>query len=140
MNCGECTVCCTLSVVTEINKKAWELCTHCINNGCEIYGKHPKECKDFRCAYLQGSNNINLRPDKCGVMFIKRSNRIFSGILVLDTLVTNTAKAQIASFKQQGYSVIMLKQGERPHIELAEGHIKRDIYIEYLNLLKNGNI
>jgi len=40
MECGDCTACCTLSVVEVLNKKAGEHCFHCINNGCDIYGKH----------------------------------------------------------------------------------------------------
>ena len=140
MECGECTVCCTLSVVSELNKKAGEHCFNCINNGCSIYEKRPQVCKDFECAYLQGGNNIELRPDKCGVMFFKKSERIFCGTLVPDVPVTDLAKRQIASFKEQGYSVVMLKLGEEPHIELAEGHDGNQIYKEYINLLINGNL
>ena len=138
--CGDCTACCTLSVVPEINKRAWEKCTHCVNNGCSIYEKRPQLCKDFECAYLQGGKDIKFRPDKCGVMFVKRSERIFSGILVPDTPISDTAKRQISSFKEQGYSVVMLKRGEKPHIELAENHNKEKVYNEYLNILKNGNV
>ena len=63
MECGECTVCCILSVVSELNKKAGEQCINCVNNGCKIYGKHPQVCKDFECAYFQGGSDIELRPD-----------------------------------------------------------------------------
>ena len=141
MDCGECTVCCTLSVVSELNKKAGEHCFNCIDNGCSIYGKHPQVCKDFECAYLQGGNNIELRPDKCGVMFFKKNERIFCGTLIPDVQVTDVVKRQIASFKKQGYSVVLLKLGERPHIELAEGHNVEQVYKEYTDLLKqDGNI
>jgi len=140
MTCGECTVCCTLSVVSELNKKVGEQCRYCINNKCSIYGKHPQVCKDFECAYLQGGTNIELRPDKCGIMFFKKSDRIFVGMLVPNVPVSNLAKGQIDSFKKQGYSVILLKLGEKPYIELAEGHTRQDIYDEYINLLKHGNL
>lgn len=140
MECGDCTVCCTLSVVLELNKKAGEHCFHCIDNGCEIYGKHPQVCKDFECAFLQGGTNIELRPDKCGIMFVKKNERIFSGMLVPDMSVSDLAKKQIASFKQQGYSVVLLKFGEKPHIELAKGHSRKEIYDEYINLLIDGNV
>jgi len=140
MECGECTACCVLSVVEELSKKAGEHCFNCVDNGCKIYGKHPQVCKDFECAFLQGGNKIELRPDKCGVMFVKKNERIFSGTLVPEVPVTDLAKKQIVSFKQQGYSVIMLKNGERPHIELAEGHNGKQVYKEYVNLLTNGNL
>jgi hypothetical protein len=140
--CGECTVCCTLSVVKELNKKAGETCKHCISKvGCGIYEERPKDCKDFECAYLEsGTNNISLRPDNCGVMFSKRNERIFSGTLVPGVPVTDTAMKQIVAFNNQGYSVVLLELGEKPHIKLAQGHDKETIHKEYLNLLKNGNI
>lgn len=139
--CGECTACCTLSVVKELNKKAWETCGHCIlKKGCGIYGKHPQECRDFECAYLQGGNTVELRPDKCGIMFFKINEKIFSGVLVPDVPVTDMAKGQIESFNKQGYSVVLIKKGETPHIKLAANHDKNDIYKEYIELLKNGNI
>ena len=140
MECGECSACCTLSVVEELNKKAWEKCTHCINNGCAIYGNHPKVCKDFECAYLQGGSNIELRPDKCGIMFFKKTNRIFCGALVPDVPVSDIARGQIEAFKKQGYSVVLLKQGAKPRVELSKGHNDKEIYQEYINTVINGNV
>jgi len=135
MECGDCTACCTLSVVPELNKKAGEHCFHCVNNGCEIYGNHPQVCKDFECAYFQGGNDIELRPDKCGVMFTKKNDRIFSGIRVEGVPLTEKGKGQILSFLKQGYSVVLLKLGEHPYIQVAEGHDEEEIYEEYKNLL-----
>jgi len=138
--CGDCTVCCTLSVVKELNKKVGEACKLCISNSCSIYGNHPQVCKDFECAYLQGGTNIELRPDICGVMFSKKSERIFSGMVVPNVTITDLAAKQIVSFKKQGYSVVMLKLGEKLHFEIADGHDKETIQKEYFNLLKNGNV
>ena len=139
--CGECTVCCTLSVVEELDKKAFETCNHCIlKKGCGIYNKRPKVCKDFECAYLQGGKNIEQRPDKCGVMFFKINNNIFAGVLVPGVDYTDVAKTQIAVFREQGYSVILFKEKTKPFIALAEGHNKEEIYLEYLKEIKIGNI
>ena len=140
--CGECTVCCTLSVVKELNKPAGETCKHCINNGCGIYGEHPDECKDFVCAYLEsGTNNISLRPDNCNVMFFKKTDRIFTGAVVPNKTVSDIARGQIEAFKSQGFSVVMLKLFQKPHIEVANGHDKEEIWKEYINSLNiNGNI
>ena len=140
MECGDCTVCCTLSVVSELNKKAGEHCIYCINNGCDIYGDHPQVCKDFECAYLQGGNNIELRPDKCGIMFFKKSERIFCGMAVPGTSITDWAKGQIASSNKQGYSVVLLKLGEKPHIIPTKGYDSRKVYREYVNTLVNGYV
>ena len=142
MACGECTVCCTLSVVEELDKKAGETCKHCISNSCGIYGQHPEVCKDFECAYLESKiTNVELRPDNCNVMFFKKSDRIFTGAVVPDKPITDIAIKQIESFKQQGYSVVMLKLFKKPHIEVAEGHNKEEIWKEYINSLAiNGHI
>jgi uncharacterized protein len=141
--CGECTVCCTLSVVKELNKSAGETCKHCISKvGCGIYEERPKDCIDFECAYLEsGTDNISLRPDKCNVMFFKKSDRIFVGVVFPNKPITDTARGQIESFKHQGYSVVMIKLFQKPHIEVAENHTKEEIWKEYINSLNiNGNI
>lgn len=140
MECGDCTVCCTISVVSELNKKAWEHCFNCVDKGCRIYGKHPQVCKDFECAFLQGGTNIELRPDKCGVMFWKKNERIFCGANMTGLPITDLALKQIASFKQQGYSVVLLKKGDKPHIELAKGHDQEEIGKEYIDILTHGNL
>lgn len=140
MECGDCTVCCTLSFVKELNKKVGEKCIHCVNNGCQIYGNHPQSCKDFECAYLQAGKNIELRPDKCGIMFFKKNERIFVGTIVPDKEITDMAKGQIQSLKEQGYSVMLLKIGEPPFVIPAEGRKQSEVYEEYMNLLKDGNI
>jgi len=141
--CGECTVCCTLSVVKELNKEAGETCVHCISNkGCSIYNARPQDCRDFACAYLEsGIDNVSLRPDKCDVMFFRKTDRIFVGVVVPDKTVSDAARGQIEAFKQQGFSVVMLKLFQRPHIENAKDHDRDEIWKEYLNSLKeHGNI
>lgn len=139
--CGECTVCCTLSVVKALNKKAWETCKHCISNSCSVYGEHPDECKEFDCAYLEsGVENATLRPDNCNVMFVKKNDRIFTGMIVPGTSITDTAKKQIVSFNRQGYSVVLLAKDESPILVAASGHNENEIREEYIKLLENGNI
>jgi len=140
MECGDCTVCCTLSVVKELEKKVWVTCHLCKDNGCSIYGKHPKSCKEFECAYLQGGENIELRPDKCGVMFWKKSDRIFCGSMIPGVPVTEMALKQVASFKSQGYSLVLFKKGEKLVFRFADGHDKEEISKEYINLLADGYV
>ena len=140
--CGECTVCCTVSVVEAIGKKAWETCKYCSNNSCDIYGDHPDQCKEFECAYLQsGTDNVELRPDKSNVMFFKKSERIFVGVVVPGKVATRTGIDQILSFNQQGYSVILLRQFGKLLIAPTTEHNPKDIRGEYLGILKeHGNV
>lgn len=137
-NCGNCSVCCTVCVVPDFDKKAGE---HCIKNGngCQVYGNHPQVCKDFECAYYQGGNDLELRPDKCGVMFFKKNERIFCGVVNPDKAPTALARGQVSSLNDQGYSVVMMKIGEKVHIMLANNHDAKEIYSEYVGIL-NGNL
>jgi len=61
-------------------------------------------------------------------------------MLVPGVSVTDIAKRQINSFRIQGYSVIMLKLGEKLHIVCAAGHDDQEIHKEYINMLNNGNL
>jgi len=145
--CGECTVCCTLCDVSELNKKPGEHCIKCDGSGCLDYNNRPQVCRDFECASYQGGDNIKLRPDKCGIMFFKTNERIFCGVKVPGKRMTDLARGQIKSFNQQGYSVVMLAIGETPHVMLAKTHEFEDIYTEFKNIytgnmgaLKSGNL
>jgi hypothetical protein len=140
MRCGECTVCCTVCDISELNSKPGDRCINCDGSNCIDYDNRPQTCREFECAYYQGGNNIKLRPDKCGVMFFKKNERIFCGAKVPGKPMTDLARGQIKSFNQQGYSVVMLEIGETPHIILSNTHEHEDIYTEYIGILKNGNL
>lgn len=66
-NCGECTACCLVFDIPEIQKQKHTLCVNC-EEGCTIYHKRPKTCKEYECAWLKGNWNEKLRPDNCGVI------------------------------------------------------------------------
>ena len=79
--CGECTMCCRVFAIPLLQKPAGAWCTHCdIGKGCKIYESRPDVCIDFECLWLQShgeSGNpmpIELRPDKCKVMFSGTTN------------------------------------------------------------------
>lgn len=130
--CGECMACCTMLPIDAINKPANKQCWHC-DNGCAIYDSKPQTCNDYECAYYQGKNlPLSLRPDKCGIIFTKKTDRIFSGVLVTGVPVNNAAKGQIKSFNEQGFSVILLCADDMSlKAVLAKGHEPEDIEYEY---------
>lgn len=107
MTCGECTLCCTLCEVKDINKPAGEPCKHCASN-CVIYDARPQGCRDFTCAYAQMEEvNILMRPDKCGVVFEKMSESQVLGMVDPDRDEYPHVKGQIEAFRSQGYEVIL---------------------------------
>ena len=90
---------------------------------------------------MQGKNlPLSLRPDKSGIIFIRRAERIFSGVLMPDTDVTDVARGQINAFVKQGFSVILVSVSEeKPLLMLADGHDSNEIFNEYKEAL-SGNL
>lgn len=140
MECGSCTACCTMFPIASIGKPANARCPHC-DSGCLIYEDKPLTCTEYECAYLQVTGiPESLRPDRCGVIFTKRTDRIFSGVLVSGGTVTDEAKQQIQAFIRQGFSVILLSvKKPKPHVILASGHAADTIVKEYEESL-GGNL
>lgn len=73
MSCGDCTACCTLMAVVELDKPRCVSCKH-LDKGCGIYATRPQSCREFECIWLQTQKTSapwpkRLRPDRCGVMF-----------------------------------------------------------------------
>ena len=105
MECGECTACCTAFPVKRLGKEAFTDCKHC-DKGCNIQDTKPDECRNFNCAYIQSKiDDINLRPDKCGVIFEKVDNENFFCTMVRGVEITALAQGQMDSFVKQGYTV-----------------------------------
>lgn len=123
MECGECTLCCKLLPIKELNKPANELCRFC-SNGCTIHDSNPAECSLFECAYFQMKKvHIDLRPDNCKVIFEKISDEVFFGTQDPDFEVTDVAKKQILSFLNQGISVLLSSTKHlKPLLYLSKKH------------------
>lgn len=140
MQCDGCTACCTLLPIEAINKPVNTPCQYC-DAGCSIYPDRPQTCAEFECAYLQGRNvPLSLRPDNCGIIFIKRTDRIFSGVLMADRKPTEAARGQIDAFLKQGFSVVLSSLSEKkPLLMLADNHNSDDIMGEYKEAL-SGNV
>lgn len=114
MECGNCTLCCKLLPIKELNKETNVVCKHVCNNGCSIYGKHPTECSIFNCAYSQMEGvNINFRPDRCKVIFEKINDKLFFGTQDPEYTISQFTKDQIHAFNTQGFSVLISTNGNR---------------------------
>ena len=138
MRCAECNACCFLFPIPEINKPENKLCEHYCD-GCDIHDRKPKMCIDYNCAYLQYEDAPeSLRPDQCGIVFTKKTDRIFSGILVPGVEVTDMAKGQINAFLDQGYSVVLLSTGRKPHVIPEDGREPKAVYDEYAEAISGA--
>lgn len=139
MECAECTACCTLLPIAPIGKPVNTPCPHC-DGGCSIYKTKPQTCNEFECAYIQAPSVPEaLRPDICGIIFYKKTERIMVGALT-GSEVTDTARRQVTDFNAQGYSVVLLSVARgKPHLMLSDGHGAEDVMSEYVGALR-GNL
>jgi hypothetical protein len=64
--CNGCTLCCKLERIPDLNKPANQWCMYCKHDeGCAIYGNHPKACKDMFCGWITDENmGEDMRPDR----------------------------------------------------------------------------
>jgi hypothetical protein len=76
--CGDCTLCCTVLGVDELQKPPGTSCQHLLQigqvgeapQGCSIYGQHPESCRAYACLWRTGGiRDEELRPDRIGVIF-----------------------------------------------------------------------
>tara|TARA_R100001163_G_C4927654_1_gene105011 strand:+ start:96 stop:572 length:477 start_codon:yes stop_codon:yes gene_type:complete len=75
-SCDDCNMCCKLPEIPSINKKSFSWCTNCeVGQGCKIYEKRPKKCKDFYCAYALGFTN--LKPNKYGFFIFPENEKSY---------------------------------------------------------------
>jgi hypothetical protein len=52
--CGDCSLCCKIMAITELNKPKDAWCDHVIKKrGCGIYETRPHSCRAFKCLWLQ---------------------------------------------------------------------------------------
>ena len=71
--CGQCSVCCKILAVKELDKKALEPCIYAKKASlpCQIYPSRPSSCQQFNCYWLYGELPNKARPDKSGVLLQK---------------------------------------------------------------------
>ena len=109
--CGTCTLCCTLTLVPELNKPERVTCEHC-DNGCRIYEGRPKACSDYQCAWLAGEMSEFMRPDLSHVM-VERYPLMVAALLEtnyeLSDLGSMTMEA-LHGFVEEGLPVIATGQ------------------------------
>jgi len=77
-SCGDCQVCCEVLVIEGISEGLTKCKNQC-DVGCSIHSNKPKQCSDFHCSYIPNTTwGEELRPDKCGVLFVENKNKIVS--------------------------------------------------------------
>ena len=68
-NCDDCTMCCKLGAIEELNKPDGEWCPDCIpGKGCGVYETRPQICRGFHCFFLLSDLSEEWRPSHCKFM------------------------------------------------------------------------
>jgi len=141
--CEECTLCCELLPIKEINKQPSVLCSDCtLSKGCNIYNNRPEECKNFNCLYIEDNEMPDfLRPDKCNVIFEKITTKIFIAINHYNepfAYERENVIDYIKSLNEKGISVITTSFTNEPNeVFVGEGHTEEGIKRVTSNILKN---
>ena len=111
MDCGDCTLCCTVCHIAEIDKAAGVACDHCSTN-CTIYAERPTACVEFSCAYHQMEKaNVALRPDNLGVVFEKLADDLMFGSVNPKHKDFRHMNGQIGQFLKEGINTVIVKAG-----------------------------
>lgn len=141
MECGECSLCCWLSIIPTIGKPAATECKYYkVGVGCTVYEVRPNECKEFNCAYKQSPKaHTDLRPDNCKVIFERISSHTILGTVHPDypgVLSSKVVKGQIEFFHREGFSIIFNSLAfDNPIVFPTEGIPEEDILEEYNQML-----
>ena len=67
--CGDCTECCKVMDVKELDKELFQDCEHRTDKGCSRYGTRPEACMRWYCGWAAGLGKGSCRPDKIGVVW-----------------------------------------------------------------------
>lgn len=122
-DCGECDLCCKLLETHGVPSPIGTYCQYC-DNGCTIHDTRPDECREYQCMWSQMPEHfamLELRPDKCGVIFDRQGDDVISARIDEGTMIKDLAMAQINNFNIQGFSVIVFR-GNNHKIFLKDGH------------------
>jgi hypothetical protein len=98
-SCGQCSLCCKLPRIGELDKPAGDWCTHCApgRGGCKIYQDRPSECRNFYCAWrLSPELGPEWRPLSSKMVLIRRPQ----GLLLLVDPGNPTAWLEQPYYKQ----------------------------------------
>jgi len=84
-SCGDCTACCRIFAIAEINKPQHVTCKHLCGSLCDIYENRPRECAEYFCGWRQGLiTGVDRRPDKWGVVFHRPADTAVPSLYVYE--------------------------------------------------------
>lgn len=118
--CGECTLCCKLLGVAELDKPPSRWCHHCTpGKGCNIYADRPPNCVDFECGWFANDGSPEHRPDRLHMIVTGESQQVGAYVVHVDpgfpdAPLRPAGKAFLEQLATRGrHANIILVTGER---------------------------
>lgn len=134
--CGNCTLCCTVTYVPELNKTANIQCSNC-NDGCTIYNERPNSCRGYRCEWLNGHLDEEMRPDISHVV-IEKLPEVPIVLVLIEPGYENILNALIeplSFYLDNGISVVHNRQ-----VLLAPGKTEKDVANDVITASKSMGV
>jgi len=140
MKCGDCTLCCTLLPIKELDKAETTSCIYC-NKGCSIYKDRPASCAEFECLYNSSKDmDIKLRPDNTHIIFEKVTKDIYLGLIdprYKDAWKVKGIQDYVNELNLKGISVILSSFSQEPkRMKIAKNHTQEWVHKTAIRLLK----
>lgn len=115
--CGDCTMCCTLLTIEELDKPAGEPCTHLgpKQTTCLFYDSRPPACREYRCSWSQGFGAVTDRPDLLGLIVDVHPSDAPGAVRIIaaDRRVRQERDAVFRSLFAMGHYVILVTPNSR---------------------------
>lgn len=145
--CGECTACCSLMHVPELDKQMYVLCNHCIlKRGCNIYNDRPTSCRTFECLwYKYNELPDELRPDECGVMVeeLPKVNTVLMHSIRTGAWKLPPVTELIIQLLEDGRPIVII-DGKEKHMMLPQGvereEVNKELEVAYGEIYGSTNL
>ena len=112
--CGECSACCTVMAVAELDQAVYTPCRHDAGMGCQVYETRPASCRGYTCLWLDGTitGDERRRPDRLGVIFdyLAGENVVVAREVWPGAIDAEPAQNLVRRFGGQGKAVFVVKQ------------------------------
>jgi hypothetical protein len=114
--CGDCSLCCKVMAVPELNKPKDTWCEKCTKTkGCSTYETRPQICRDFACMWLQEEWIPEaLKPNRCHV--------VFSGARDGKGIVAHVDKLYPDAYKSPAVSMFIKQLAKQTAVYVAHGY------------------
>ncbi len=134
--CEDCTLCCKLLGVVELDKPVNQFCAYCPDGkgGCGRYATRPKTCKDFECGYLTAPLPIEFRPDNVHIIVTGEDKKLRVQFIHVDPDYPNApnsphGKSLIGLLRRYGFPDIVMTIGD--HLEVISDNPVRAAFLLY---------